>query len=208
MDRRHHDSTADTLKHATRVAELLAQIIGELATRAARHDRSKTEEPELGIFNEYGPKLRASTYGSDEYAANLKAMGAGLAHHYANNAHHPEHYSTGINGMNLVDLIEMLADWRAATERHADGSLSQSLAIQKTRFGIGDQLNGILWNTASQLRWLDGHPCGDTCNAPDGTKLVCNIPIDRPEGHSGPHGDGSWDGGQLMWSTGDHYAHA
>lgn len=152
-----YDSTAETLQHAARVGELMVETIKELMDRSVRHDRSKTEEPELTVFNEYTPRLRNSTYGSDEYKSFLAGMKKGLDHHYANNAHHPEHHPEGIAGMTLVDLIEMLADWRAATERHADGSLDKSLAIQKERFGISDQLDQILWNTARHFRWLDDH---------------------------------------------------
>lgn len=197
-----YDSTADTLKHALRVGELMGQPIRELVDRSVRHDRSKTEDPELAVFNEFTPKLRDSTYGSDEYEGFLTAMGEGLAHHYAHNRHHPEHFPNGIDGMTLVDLIEMLADWRAATERHADGSLVKSLRVQKERFGISDQLAEILWNTARQLRWLDGQPCGDKHTAPDGTRMVCNVPIDRPEGHEWAHADGRFDGGQYTWEGG------
>jgi hypothetical protein len=111
-----YDSTADTLNHSQRVGELMAQAIVELVDRAMRHDRSKTEDPELEIFNEFTPKLAKTTYGSDEYLGYLEAMGEGLAHHYAHNRHHPEHFLDGINDMTLLDLIEMLADWKAATE--------------------------------------------------------------------------------------------
>lgn len=150
-----YDSTADTLKHSQRVGELLAQTIRELVDRSVRHDRSKTEDPELEVFNEYTPKLKHSTYGSEEYKGYLEAMGEGLRHHYAANRHHPEHFDSGVAGMTLVDLLEMLADWRAATERHADGSMDRSLQIQKERFGISDQLDVILWNTAGHFGWLD-----------------------------------------------------
>lgn len=149
------DSTADTLKHSQRVGELVVQTIKELSERSVSHDRSKTEEPELSVFNEYTPKLQKSTYGSDEYKGFLKEMQVGLDHHYANNRHHPEHFDNGINDMTLVDLIEMLADWKAATERHDDGSLVKSLPIQKERFGISDQLTQILENTARYYEWLD-----------------------------------------------------
>lgn len=194
-----YDSTADTLKHALRVGELMGQPIKELVDRSVRHDRSKTEDPELAIFNEFTPKLRDSTYGSPQYKGFLEAMGAGLDHHYAHNVHHPEHHEHGIAGMTLVDLIEMLADWRAATERHADGSLVKSLAIQRDRFGISDQLAEILWNTARHFRWLDNQPCGDKHTAPDGTRMVCNVSVDRPEGQEGQHADGHFDGGQYWW---------
>ncbi len=55
--------------------------------------------------------------------------------------------------MSLVDLVEMLADWRAATERHDDGDMARSLKIQKERFGISDQLAQILENTVEELGW-------------------------------------------------------
>ena len=44
-----------------------------------------------------------------------------IDHHYANNRHHPEHWPNGINDMTLMDLIEMLADWKAATARNKNG---------------------------------------------------------------------------------------
>ena len=194
-----YDSTADTLKHAIRVGVLMGQPITELIDRSVRHDHSKTKDPELAVFNEFTPKLQTSTYGSEEYMGFLSEMKVGLDHHYAHNPHHPEFNSNGINGMTLVDLIEMLVDWRAATERHADGSLVRSLGIQKERFGISDQLNEILWNTARHFRWLDGQPCGAVHTHPSGIAMMCNVPIDRPEGHDGDHADGTWDGGAYTW---------
>jgi hypothetical protein len=375
-----YDSTADTLKHALRVGELMSQLITELINRSLRHDRSKTEDPELATFNEFTPKLRDSTYDSEEYKGYLASMKIGLDHHYASNRHHPEFvdrdiewrpvvgyeglyevsskgdvrsvariaarsgtqgnlriqakirkaqvtpkgyhrvqltkdgkarnhlvhvlvataflenpsqkpevnhkngnkgdnrvgnlewattgenlqhaYDTGlrepavkyvvhcpeldlttfgtqqmeskllglgyeraqsagiwramdtggthlglrfegtaiqeyrrsqISGMTLVDLIEMLADWRAATERHADGSLTKSLAIQRKRFGISDQLNEVLWNTAREFRWLDNQPCGAVHTAIDGAVMTCNVSIDGPEGHDGDHCDGRFE---------------
>ena len=152
---RDYDSTADTLKHSQRVGELMVQTIKELNERSVCHDRSKTQPPEVEVFNEYTPKLKHSTYGSEEYKSFLKGMKEGLDHHYANNRHHPEHFEDGVNGMTLVDLIEMLADWKAATERHDDGSLVKSLKIQKERFGMSDQLTQILENTAKHFDWLD-----------------------------------------------------
>lgn len=151
-----YDSRPDTFRHSLRVGELMAQTIAELADRSVKHDLSKTEPPEVEVFDEYTPKLKHSTYGSDEYQSFLAGMGEGLAHHYAHNRHHPEHFGeNGINGMTLVDLIEMLADWKAATERHDNGSLFRSLTIQAERFGISDQLGQILANTARHFGWLD-----------------------------------------------------
>jgi hypothetical protein len=83
-------------------------------------------------------------------------MGDGLKHHYAHNRHHPEFFGEdGVDGMTLVDVIEMLADWKAATEHHDDGDLAKSREIQQERFGLCDQLVAILSNTAKHFGWLN-----------------------------------------------------
>jgi hypothetical protein len=150
-----YDSCPATLFHSQRVGELMVQVVKETLDRSTCHDRSKTEPPEVEVFDEFTPKLKNSTYGSDEYKGFLEAMGGGLKHHYEANRHHPEHFPDGVNDMTLVDLIEMLADWKAATERHEDGDLAKSLEIQRERFGLSDQLVAILRNTAEHFGWLD-----------------------------------------------------
>ena len=148
------DSTADTLRHSLRVAELMGEPIKELIDRSVRHDLSKTREPELATYDQVVPRLREATYGTAEHAALVAAMGEGLRHHYAHNRHHPEHFPDGINGMTLVDLIEMLADWKAATERGRDGDLARSMQLNRERFGVSAQLMDILVNTARHYQWL------------------------------------------------------
>jgi hypothetical protein len=149
------DSTVATMVHARRVDELLLSLVSDILGRVTRHDRSKLEPPEKDTFDEYSPKLKASTYGSAEYKSFLAEMQVALDHHYGANRHHPEHFADGVAGMTLVDLVEMLADWKAAGERHADGSMARSLEIQKDRFGISDQLQAVLVNTAREAGWLD-----------------------------------------------------
>src|SRR3954463_4241840 len=107
------DSTLATLQHSRRVDELLLQLVREISDRLTKHDQSKLAQPEKAIFDVYSPKLRDSTYGSEEYFEHLRNMNPALLHHYANNRHHPEHFANGIEGMTLVDLVEMLADWKA-----------------------------------------------------------------------------------------------
>lgn len=63
--------------------------------------------------------------------------------------------TSGISGMSLLDLLEMLCDWRAATERHADGNILKSLTINRERFFIGDQLYAVLENTAREMGWIE-----------------------------------------------------
>lgn len=149
-----YDSRVETYQHILRVNQLLNEFVKELHWRGLNHDYSKTMEPELSMYDEFTPKLKDSTYGSEEYKGFLKAMGPGLLHHYSHNRHHPEFHPDGVDGMNLADMMEMLADWKAATERHADGDLARSLQIQKERFGISEQLYNVLWNTAMSFGWV------------------------------------------------------
>ena len=150
-----YDSRADTLFHSQRVGELMIQMIKEALDRSVCHDRSKTEPPEVEVFDEFTPRLATTPYGSDGYKAQLAAMRPALEHHYAVNRHHPEYFADGVDDMTLVDLIEMLADWKAATERTRNGDLSRSLMVNQERFGLTDQLRGILWNTAKHFGWLE-----------------------------------------------------
>lgn len=149
-----YDSRPDTLAHISQVQLNLADCIILLSRRQQEHDRSKLEEPEKSVFDEMTPKLKGSTYGSEEYKGFLAVMKTALDHHYAHNSHHPEHYPDGIRGMCLLDIIEMLADWKAATMRHADGDLAKSIEINQKRFGYSDELKTILSNTARRMGWV------------------------------------------------------
>jgi hypothetical protein len=149
-----YDSRPDTHEHIAEVRGRLLDVAADLTRRAHVHDRSKLEDPERAVFDEYTPKLRDSTYGSDDYKAFLDGMGEGLWHHYAVNDHHPEHFKYGIDDMSLVHLIEMLADWKAATLRHADGDLRRSIQQNAERFGYGSDIEGLLVRTAEYMGWM------------------------------------------------------
>lgn len=146
-----YDSRPDTYEHIATVRALMLGVAVALLERAHVHDASKLADPERACFDEFTPLLRDSTYGSDEYKGYLKAMGAALDHHYAANSHHPEHYPDGIAGMDLLDLIEMLCDWKAATQRHADGDIDRSITVNRERFGYGDEIERLLRNTLAAL---------------------------------------------------------
>jgi hypothetical protein len=141
----------DTLRHIERVRNLLNLFAIELLKRGELHDQSKLVEPEVEGFTIHTKNLAGATYGSPEYQEFLKALKPTLDHHYANNRHHPEHYKNGIEDMNLVDIIEMLLDWKAASERHNDGNIRKSIEINAKRFNMSPQLVTICENTADLL---------------------------------------------------------
>jgi len=147
-----YDSRPDTYAHIQTVQRMLNAAVRELLRRSAEHDQSKLVDPERAIFDEFTPKLKAMTYGSEEYAACLAAMKPALDHHYAANSHHPEHFPGGVHDMTLLDLLEMLIDWKAATMRHTDGDIRRSLEINQRRFGYSDEFKRILANTVD---WLE-----------------------------------------------------
>ena len=146
-----YDSRPETYEHIGVVRSLLGKAIKELLDRADGHDASKLVDPERATFDEFTPKLRDSTYGSEEYRGFLRDMGDGLRHHYEHNRHHPEWHAAGIEGMNLLDLVEMTCDWIAASRRHADGDVRRSIEVNQERFGYDDQMKRVLHNTVNTL---------------------------------------------------------
>lgn len=146
-----YDSKANTLAHIHEVQALIDDFILHLRTRALQHDASKLKPPEKEIFDLYTPLLNSLEYGSDEYRSALSDLGPALTHHYEHNSHHPEHHKNGVDDMTLIDLVEMLCDWKAASNRHATGNITQSLEINKVRFNLSPQLTRILHNTIQTI---------------------------------------------------------
>jgi len=149
-----YDSTQDTLNHINRVRELMDMVVIELIDRGLHHDQSKLREPEKSVIDEFTPKMKHLIYNSPEYQQCLKEMKPALDYHYAHNKHHPQWYADGVNGMNLIDVVEMLLDWYAATARNIGGDIYKSIEIGKTRFEISDQLSQIFINT---IKFLEGN---------------------------------------------------
>lgn len=150
-----YDSTLDTQAHISRVGMALNEVIFDLHQRAIFHDASKLASPEKEAFDQATPKLKGSVYGSEDYRAALREIKPALDHHYAANDHHPEHYPVdGALGMSLMAIIEMLADWKAAGERHEPPTgLNRSIALNSVRFKLPAYLTQILYNTAKELDW-------------------------------------------------------
>jgi hypothetical protein len=138
----------ETQKHIERVRFYIRKFTDALTTRGVKHDACKLESPEVEVFAEHTPALATTGYDTPEYHEHLAAMKEALVHHYAQSRHHPEHFDDGILGMNLIDLVEMFCDWKAATERHNDGNLLKSIQVNAQRFGYDDQLKRIFLNTA------------------------------------------------------------
>ena len=150
-----HDVIRSTASHIRRVGNLMADAARRIVDRAVNHDESKWSADEYPAFEEATPRLKSLTYGTPEYKAALAMIAPALKHHYAANRHHPEHHAAGLDDMTLLDLIEMLCDWKAAGERHDDGCIERSIDMNIERFKMDPQLVRIFRNTAQEMGWLN-----------------------------------------------------
>ena len=141
----------DTHKHINQVRGFIWKAIDKLIHRAEVHDASKLQSPELEGFAASTQRLSECCYPSPEYDASLAALKPTLDHHYAHNRHHPEHWPNGIDDMTLIDLVEMLCDFKAATLRQKDGNIRKSVEVNAKRFKMSPQLQRIFENTVREL---------------------------------------------------------
>jgi len=142
-------------KHRTDVMNNMNVFVEKLIFRAQDHDMSKFSDEEfpalfeiMRVVNRQGK----ADFGTPEYERRKAMLEPMTKHHYAdpNNTHHPEHFENGLDGMDLLDIIEMFCDWKAAgEERNLDGKMSLNKAME--RYNMSRQLRNIFLNTAKNL---------------------------------------------------------
>lgn len=123
------------LRHSQLVSYYLRRLAAALELRAVTHDMSKWSDDEFEGFVKINEIAREHEYGSQEYKQSLAEVDA-VPLHYSRNRHHPEYHEHGVNDMFLIDFIEMVIDWKAASETYGRTSLEESLEIQTERFGL------------------------------------------------------------------------
>lgn len=137
-----------TQEHIAEVSNILNCVSNQLRARGREHDKSKLSDKELPYFAE-SQGLKTLSYGSKKYFAQFDKLKPALDHHYKNNRHHPEYHENGIQDMTIVDIMEMLSDWLAATMRHGDDhNIFKSINYNRMRFKIKKDLAKIMWNSA------------------------------------------------------------
>ena len=144
------NATLQTFEHIRLVGSYINIFVKDLIDRAANHDNTKLKSPEIEGFGEHTEELGKVEYGTQAYKDLLEKVKPAVLHHYSKNRHHPEFHKNGVNGMTLNDLQEMLADWRAATERNKNGNIRKSLDINAEKYNISPQLKEILENTIQE----------------------------------------------------------
>jgi hypothetical protein len=153
VEKRPYDAQLEIMKHVALVRELLHDFAVRLMQRGEVHDSSKLDPIELGPLQEIGRLNETEgkvAFGTPEYEIRKQILAPMLAHHYANNPHHPEHHEDGIRGMSLMDVVEMFCDWIAASRaRNPDGVLR--LTGDADKYDAGPVLQSIFQNTAEEL---------------------------------------------------------
>lgn len=134
-------------KHKESVRILLTTFIKELRERIESHDNSKFDKEEFKPFVSVWNKFKEVDYCSKEYYECLDSVKDAVARHHRLNRHHPKHFQNGVNGMNIIDVIEMIADWYAASKRYKTQSFEQNLILAKEEHNIDSQLFEIILNT-------------------------------------------------------------
>lgn len=151
---------ADTRKHQQLVAGLLILCAKKLLDRAVKHDASKLQEPERSYYIDpvYALNTEEVPYGSARYQELTKQMGQGWDHHKLTNDHHIEFFipysvqtlNDPIRALDLFALIEMLADWIAASRRR-DNNSAMALDYMKKKYPVDEQLEAIILNTLAMM---------------------------------------------------------
>lgn len=145
----------DTLRHKRKVAENLLTVSNALMARAFVHDDSKLSDEEMAEYTRAEHERRAGH--------EVQSLGDAWTHHYENNRHHPEFHENGINDMSIIDIIEMVCDWKAAGERgaerngeyHTAGDLLDWAHTARERFGISDAQFALIRSIIGTLYGLD-----------------------------------------------------
>ena len=152
------DFLCETILHVSEVSENIETIASELRKRGIAHDRTKFQSLEFDAFVSTRDKFKKANYGTPEYQECVDIVKPAVDHHHANNKHHTGFHANGINDMTLVDIVEMIADWKAAERRSPDKKLVDTLDYAFSKYGIGVQLGRILKNTMLGLGWIENAP--------------------------------------------------
>lgn len=135
--------------HKKDVMNLINLIIIELHNRKNVHDDSSLDPSEVEVLAYYSDFIKEDSYINEETLTYMKEIKNVLNIHFQKNRHHPEHFKNGIKDMNLIDIIEMLCDWK--TTMAEDEDIISVIKKNKKIYKFSDDLMNILINTATSI---------------------------------------------------------
>lgn len=129
----------EMLRHNRLVRAFIAQLSNALGMRGLEHDTSKFGFDEFGTIVRIKGIARRFAYGSPEYGSELDANREALNAHLLHNSHHPECHAGGIDDMSLLDIVEMVCDWKAANAMYGKPTWEEAVKIHTERFGLKEK---------------------------------------------------------------------
>lgn len=150
----HTKELARALRHIMTVQALMRQVAHYLLERADRHDLSKLAPDELGGLIEIDRIADEKGLNSPEYMAALS--GGAIQLHRSRHSHHPEYHPDGVNDMSLVDLIEMVCDWKAANLLRGHPEWHKSIEMMAERLELSPYQTWLINLIAAALEGLEG----------------------------------------------------
>jgi hypothetical protein len=145
--------------HIREVQSEMANVTSAFVKRMARHDQSKYSTQESALIQQKAI-LDSLPYNTPEYHESLTQIKSAVQAHYEVNSHHPEHYPNGVTGMSLLDMLEMISDWRVAAEMNGS-ELMESFDKCVGRFHISPDIRQVLLNTYVELGWIEENKHGN-----------------------------------------------
>lgn len=140
-------------EHRALVHDKLATVSREINTRARRHDQSSLSGTELRIYKEHFDELQKYPIFDPRRDIVLSKMRVAIAYHHEANDHHPEHFTNGIDDMNLLQLMEFVADVMSQSEQNGI-DVYEILPLLKDQYDISNQLYQVILNTVAEIRRL------------------------------------------------------
>jgi hypothetical protein len=137
--------------HREKVAANMSVVAELIQRRGDVHDITKLMSPEVELARA-ADKCLGPRKGLENRRGKCSHVDAFIAAHYCNplNSHHPEHFENGVEDMNMIDMLEMLCDWRAC----CSGNFSDTLDRGFARFKVSGPLRSLMRKTCKELGWL------------------------------------------------------
>jgi len=148
------DTLAEILQHRAYVKANLDQIRAELEQLGDLHDLSKLDEEEFDAFCSTREDFKRANYGDALYKKCTERIKSAVERHYKLNRHHTGYHENGFADMDLIDILEMLADWKAASRRSPLLSFEDSLPKAFEMHNIPENMQKHILATLKRLGWI------------------------------------------------------
>ena len=145
----HAKELARATRHIMTVQLILRTLAREMLNRADAHDLSKLGPDEFGGMIAIDRIADKCGLNSPEYMAALS--GGAIQLHVSRHSHHPEYHVSGVQNMSLLDIVEMVCDWKAANVLRGHPEWNESVRMMSERLGLSSEQIYLINLIASEL---------------------------------------------------------